>query len=158
SRSSEEVNRTLGQRTCARNMTDIPRMLAYNVSRTGPRKERTVQRVQCSSGNPVTYFSGEIDMATADAVAATLDPWIAAGGAVPVDLSGVTFIDSSGLSALVRAADALGERGCILIHGVDGPVARTLEISGLEQGWKNVHVIGCSVLAGSGSSHSVGSR
>ncbi|MEA2579464.1 MAG: hypothetical protein QOE83_356 [Actinomycetota bacterium] len=115
-----------------------------------------MQQVQCSSGNPVTYFSGEIDMATADAVISSLDPWIAAGGPVPVDLSGVTFIDSSGLNALAKAAVALGERGCIIIHGVNGPVARTFQISGLAEGWKNVHVIGCTVLVEAASNSAAG--
>ncbi len=48
--------------------------------------------------------TGEIDLATATQFAAELDAVISeARSPADVDLSGVTFIDSSGLSALIRA-------------------------------------------------------
>jgi anti-anti-sigma factor len=46
---------------------------------------------------------GELDLATSPALGETLGREIADGKSVVVDLSGVTFIDSSGLNALIRA-------------------------------------------------------
>jgi anti-anti-sigma factor len=50
--------------------------------------------------------TGEIDLATATEFAAELDAVISeAHSPADVDLSGVTFIDSSGLHALIRAQE-----------------------------------------------------
>jgi anti-sigma B factor antagonist len=104
-----------------------------------------VRRVGVSTGNPVVSLSGEIDMATADAVALALEPWLRAGGPVVVDVSEVTFMDSRGLHVVATAAKVLGDRGCIILHGARGPVWLVLQLSGLER-IENVHFIGCSVL------------
>jgi anti-anti-sigma factor len=105
-----------------------------------------VEKVQVRTGNPVISFAGEIDMATADAMHKALEPWTRAGGPVTVDLSEVTFMDSSGIHALLKAASALCDRGCIIIHGAHGAVKKVLDLVGLEAG-PNIHVIGCTVLA-----------
>ena len=69
------------------------------------------------TGNPMIAFSGEIDMAVAVEVSFALQPLVEAGGPVTVDLSEVTFMDSTGIHAVLEAAEALGDRGCIIIHG-----------------------------------------
>jgi anti-anti-sigma factor len=86
-------------------------------------------------------------MAVAQAVGSALSPWVRRGGPVIVDVSEVTFMDSTGLHVLVQAAQALGERGCIIIHGAHGGVLRILEITKLEEAMENIHVIGCTILA-----------
>lgn len=35
-------------------------------------------------------------------------------------VSALDFMDSTGLHSLVRAATAMGDRGCLVIHGLDG--------------------------------------
>ena len=102
--------------------------------------------VTVSTGNPVIAFSGEIDMSTVQVVSTTLEPLTGAGGPVTVDLSGVSFMDSSGVHALFTAAAALGDRGCIIVHGVDGSVNKVLRITGADS-VPNIHVVGCSLLA-----------
>jgi anti-anti-sigma regulatory factor len=57
----------------------------------------------------------------------------------------VSFMDSSGIHALCMAAAALGDRGCIILHGVDGPVDKVLRLTAADS-VPNIHVIGCSVL------------
>jgi anti-anti-sigma factor len=106
-----------------------------------------VPAVSVSTGNPVIAFSGEIDMAVADAVGSALSPWVRAGGPIIVDLSGVTFMDSTGLHVFVQAAQRLGERGCLIIHGAHGAVRTVLEITKLDEALENMHFIGCTVLA-----------
>jgi anti-anti-sigma factor len=101
--------------------------------------------VEMARGNPVIAFSGEIDMSTVQGVSTALEPLIETGGPVTVDLSAVSFIDSAGVHALFKAAAALGDRGCIIVHGVSGTVSKVLHITGAHS-VPNIHVIGCSVL------------
>jgi anti-anti-sigma regulatory factor len=54
-------------------------------------------------------------------------------------------MDSSGIHTLLTAAAALGDRGCIILHGVDGSVNKVLRITGADS-VRNIHVVGCSVL------------
>jgi anti-sigma B factor antagonist len=105
-----------------------------------------VENVQVATGNPVIAFAGELDMATAGAMHTALEPWTRAGGPITVDLSEVTFMDSTGIHALLKAASALGDRGCIIVHGAHGSVKKVLDITGIDAG-SNIHVIGCTVLA-----------
>jgi anti-sigma B factor antagonist len=104
-----------------------------------------VEKVQVKAGNPVISFAGELDVATAEAMHSALEPWIRAGGPITVDLSEVTFMDSTGIHALLKAAKALGDRGCIIVHGAHGAVKKVLDITGIDAG-PNIHVIGCTVL------------
>jgi anti-anti-sigma factor len=105
-----------------------------------------MQGTEVRSGNPVLFLSGEIDMASAEGVTSSLRPLIEAGGPVIIDLSKVTFMDSTGLHVIVEAAKALGERGCIIVHGADGAAAKIIEITRLAQTRENLHIIECSVL------------
>ena len=98
--------------------------------------------------NAVIAVFGDLDMATADAFASALEPGVAQGGPVPIDLSGVTFMDSTGVYVLVEAAAALGDRGCIIVHGAHGGVMKTIELTGLAGARENIHIVGCSVLVG----------
>ena len=105
-----------------------------------------MQGTEVRSGNPVLALSGEIDMASAEAVTASLRPLIESGGPVIVDLSKVTFMDSTGPHIIVEAAKALGERGCIIVHGAHGAVAKVIAITRLGEAVENIHINGCSVL------------
>jgi anti-sigma B factor antagonist len=105
-----------------------------------------MQGTEVRSGNPVLLLSGEIDRASAEGVSSSLRPLIEAGGPVIIDLSRVTFMDSTGLHVLLEAAKVLGERGCIIVHGAQGAVAKVIEITRLAQTRGNLHIIECSVL------------
>ena len=73
--------------------------------------------------------SGEIDAHTAPSLAAAID---AAGPDVDLDLSGVEFVDSSGLRVLIDARQRLAEAGGgLTIVALSEPVRRLLEISGV---------------------------
>jgi anti-anti-sigma factor len=76
---------------------------------------------------------GELDVATADELARTLDPVVSGGASLVVlDLSDVTFLDSSGLRTIVRSATSLEEGGGrLVVDGVSPAVARVLEVTGL---------------------------
>ena len=56
------------------------------------------------------------------------------GGArlITVEMSGVSFLDSSGIRSLVRAANRLDELdGRLTVAGLSGAAQRVLEVSGL---------------------------
>jgi anti-anti-sigma factor len=65
--------------------------------------------VEADDGRRIVEAVGEIDLATADALERAIAELVSLGAPeVVVDASGVSFIDSSGLAVLVRAAR--GER------------------------------------------------
>jgi anti-anti-sigma regulatory factor len=64
-----------------------------------------------------------------------------------IDLSKVTFMDSTGVQALLAVADALGDRGCLILHGVDGTVRKVIELVQARSVRANIHIIDCTILA-----------
>jgi anti-sigma B factor antagonist len=100
-----------------------------------------------SMGNPVVAFAGELDLSVAESMRSALQPGTDYGGAVTIDLSKVTFMDSTGIRALLDASKAIGDRGCIIVHGAHGSVRRVLELANLAGSVPNMHVIACDVLA-----------
>jgi len=74
--------------------------------------------------------AGEIDLATAPLLAAAIDEASADGGPVLLDLSAVTFIDSTGLGVILHAHGALGER----FRGMPSPACeRLFDIAGVRK-------------------------
>jgi anti-sigma B factor antagonist len=83
----------------------------------------------------VVTVRGELDMSNAPSLVETLTKDAGAGRNVAVDLSGVSFIDSSAIGGLVSAGQALADAGGRLQIGPrSDTVARVLEITGLAQG------------------------
>jgi len=82
----------------------------------------------------VLRFAGEVDAATVDILAEAIGEAVNAGVArVWVDLSDVDFMDSSGVAALVRAAQGLEQTGIrLMVVCPAGPVRRLLELTGIE--------------------------
>ena len=78
-------------------------------------------------------ITGEIDVDASAAIDTELDALIAAGARfIVLDLGAVTFLDSSGIRSVVRAARAVDDRGGRLTcTGLSGAAGRVLEISGL---------------------------
>lgn len=78
-------------------------------------------------------LAGEIDFTSAGPLQATLSSLILpGGGTVVADLTGITFIDSSGLGALVQAHRTATERETRLVVVASQPVARLLTVTGLD--------------------------
>jgi anti-anti-sigma factor len=79
----------------------------------------------------VIHLHGELDAATVDDLRSVLAPVIRTDGDVEMDLSDLTFMDSSGLHVLLRAAADLGDRGTLRISGATGNVCKLLDLSGV---------------------------
>ena len=85
---------------------------------------------------------GEIDESSVAQLDAALEQATAEGGVVTLDLADVTFMSSSALHSILKAAAALGVEGCITIHGQSdmGTIAKLFELSKIETA-RNIHVM-----------------
>jgi anti-sigma B factor antagonist len=78
-------------------------------------------------------LTGEIDFTSAGPLQATLTAMVLpGGGTVVVDLSDVTFIDSSGLGVLVQAHRSGLERDTRLLVVASSPVRKLLRLTALD--------------------------
>ena len=85
-------------------------------------------------GCAVVGAAGEIDVATAPAFCAALLDGVEHSERLVVDMSGVTFLDCCGLSALVTAVRRVRPTGGALhLVGVAGLVARLITLTRLEE-------------------------
>jgi len=89
-----------------------------------------------ADGQDVLVVTGDVDLATAPEFVAAADAWTASGrqGTVRLDLSGVTFLDSTGISALleIRRA-AVGAGNDVLVVARSNTVSRVLALAGIAE-------------------------
>jgi anti-anti-sigma factor len=122
--------------------TDLPRCHAMATPRGEGRPRLYIEverREPATNGDQATGVvraRGEVDLETVDRFADILDYrlWSGCEG-VLVDLSDVTFMDSTGISALVRADRALGGEGLRLAVAAQprSQVEGLLELTGLRK-------------------------
>ena len=97
-----------------------------------------------SDGSSTVYLSGELDLATvpafelAMAIAAPID------GPITLDVSKLTFMDSTGAGAIAKAAESLPS-GCIVLHGACGEVRRVIDLMGIGKA-PNLQVLPSAIL------------
>jgi anti-sigma B factor antagonist len=100
----------------------------------GPLHQPPVSSVDERNGAVVVKLAGELDLYNAHAVR---DELLAVAGRSPdrlvVDLSDVTFIDSTGLGVLIEARTRLPNRRGFLLAAPGVETRRALEISGLDR-------------------------
>lgn len=78
------------------------------------------------------HVVGELDLATCPAVEEAIAP-VASSSRVIVDLTGCTFLDSSGLRILMRARREVGEgEGVLELVAADPTIVRVLEIANVD--------------------------
>lgn len=73
---------------------------------------------------------GEVDIGTTDVITAAIEE---AGRRLVVDLTGATFMDSSGLATLMAAHNARAEEGSLAVVCREGSVRRLLQVSGVDR-------------------------
>lgn len=83
----------------------------------------------------VLALEGEIDLHVSPAIAASLSNMIEKKPKkLVVDLSGVTYVDSSGLAVLIEAMQKVGEQGSeFALSGLQESVRTIFEIARLDQ-------------------------
>jgi anti-sigma B factor antagonist len=88
--------------------------------------------VEQTSGAHVIAASGEVDMGTAGRLQAALADAVASGATdIWVDLTDVSFMDSTGVSALLAARRALPAACRLVVVTPPGPCRRLLELTGV---------------------------
>lgn len=91
------------------------------------------------SGDRTFLLRGELDMATVDQVTAATSGL--GGGDVTFDLSELTFIDSSGVRALLQVVAGL-EHGSLILLAPTDAVRRVFDIVGLADASARVVITG----------------
>jgi anti-anti-sigma factor len=95
------------------------------------RSRTFVVTLTIDEGTGVVAVAGEIDLDTADRVWTRMSEAFDAGCThVVLDMSETTFIDSTGLSLLVRARNLHGDTA-LTLRSPSPRIVRTLEVSGL---------------------------
>jgi anti-sigma B factor antagonist len=85
-------------------------------------------------GSTVVVLDGEIDAFTATDLLESIERACEPGGALVLHMERVTFIDSSGIGALLAAAGTgRGHPRSVQIHSASDQVRRVLSITGLEK-------------------------
>jgi anti-sigma B factor antagonist len=100
-----------------------------------PLEPHDVLRIEaCYTVDRATLIlAGEFDMTGRDRFRAFVNEALMAGRSITIDASGLEFVDSAGLQALLQAREAAREAG--VAFGVSDPsptLRRLVELSGLE--------------------------
>src|SRR2546430_817775 len=74
-------------------------------------------------------LAGELDMSTARELASSIDSELRLGGDIVLDLSALTFMDSTGLQVLIRCALELERRGRLVLRAPNRLVRSILELA-----------------------------
>jgi anti-sigma B factor antagonist len=83
-------------------------------------------------------LTGSLDVPSAGHLTELLDELVREEGDVRLDLTGVTFMDSSGLRALIQASMDLGDRGKIRLRHPNEQIRRLLQMSGAQDSLANL--------------------
>ena len=96
-----------------------------------------------SDGPRMFFLQGELDMGTAPLMNTAIEPAVTRGGPITLDFGDVTFVDSTGVAAILSALKALAS-GCIILHGVHNGVQKVVDLMGVGQA-PNLHIIPCTL-------------
>jgi len=79
--------------------------------------------------NPRGYrLEGEVDLSNARVLADLLDPAVQAGGDLTLDLSGITFMDSTAIQVLLQAGKQIHDKGTLILYRPGALVANVLKL------------------------------
>jgi anti-anti-sigma factor len=99
-----------------------------------PEPQQVQIETTTEGGRVTATVSGEVDAATANAFEQGLLPALGQATEVVLDLSEVSFMDSSGLRALVTVHGEVASRGgTIELAGTSSAVDRLLSVTGLDE-------------------------
>lgn len=92
-------------------------------------------------GGPRTFrLVGELDLSSLPGLEQAMKPVLADAGDLLLDLSELAFMDSSGVGFLVRASQALQDRGRVVLISPGPMVQRLLELTRIAEGRGNLEV------------------
>jgi anti-anti-sigma factor len=97
----------------------------------------TVERIEAPRGFRLV---GELDASNVGVLGDALDPEVAQGGDLTLDLGGLAFMDSSGIQVLIRTAQDLRGNGRLFLRSPGDLVRRILTLIPMDK-LENVEVI-----------------
>ncbi|HYT77982.1 MAG TPA: STAS domain-containing protein [Actinomycetota bacterium] len=103
--------------------------------------------IQETSQPRIFRLIGELDISNAETLAAVLDREVDEQGDISLELSELTFMDSSGIRVLLRAMDRLNGRGKIMLVSPTSSVRHVLSLMGLDDR-DSIRVVGSGEQAG----------
>ncbi len=86
-----------------------------------------------SNGRAVVFVQGEIDMSAGPAIRDALSTAQQGSPDVIVDVSDVSFMDSTGINALLRAHRQVSPGGSLRVVGATSAVRRVFDITGVSE-------------------------
>ena len=91
-------------------------------------------KVETKDNTKIVHLDGEIDMEVADKARQTILPLIEAGHDVDLNLSKVTYMDSSGISVLIESHQKANELGTkVILKEISKSVLKVIMMAKLEQ-------------------------
>ena len=85
-------------------------------------------------GVPLLYVKGELDHETASQLRDVIDEELEAGpSALLLEFSGLSYMDSGGLSLVFETLNRLKNKGWLGLVGANWPVSRLMEITALAE-------------------------
>lgn len=90
-------------------------------------------RAANSNGRAIVFVQGEIDMSAGPAIRDALSTAQQGSPDVIVDVSDVTFMDSTGINALLRAYRQVPPGGSLRVLGATSAVRRVFDITGVSE-------------------------
>lgn len=98
-------------------------------------EQLTIAVLPSDAGEPAQLrAAGELDVESAPGLRAAIEQSVASGATVvELDLSGIEFIDSTGISVLLAARELLAGVGTLVLAARSGVVDRALELTGLSE-------------------------
>jgi len=89
-------------------------------------------RIELRDGERSARMTGELDLSAYDTAMASLAGLFESPGDVVLDVSDLTFIDSSGIRLFILLHQSLGQQGRLVLKSPTPHVAGILQIAGLE--------------------------
>jgi anti-sigma B factor antagonist len=96
-----------------------------------------------AQGPSMFFLSGELDVATLPIMNVAIADAVSRGGAITIDMTDLTFMDSSGVGAIIGSVKTL-PTGCIVLHGAHDGVGKVLDLMGVDGAVPNLHILSCS--------------
>jgi anti-sigma B factor antagonist len=90
-------------------------------------------KIQKADEGRVFHVLGELDIATAATLAEALAPAVETEGDLIIDLSELTFMDSSGIKTLIETARKLEGKGGLILRSAGEPIRRVLALTQLDR-------------------------
>ena len=91
-------------------------------------------KIETKDNTKIVHLDGEIDMEVADKARQTILPLIEAGHDIDLNLSKVTYMDSSGISVLIESHQKATELGTkVILKEISKSVLKVIMMAKLEQ-------------------------